>query len=413
MSKLLKPTSFVLDAGASRSLQVNALFAADGPAVWRNYAGRGVANSVVPANQKYAAGPGGMGGQFTNGNIYESFWTQTAADEPKNYGNRATFFGVVSVKTLGANHRFAAVGGAGRWIVTAGIDSTVGFRTTYVDGGYAEVDAHSVGSPPPVDTPIAFVIRASGSSHGNLRSIHTSDGKSVTAAAGRTTYDEIGTHGLRVYMGGTSEHGEFTGHIYQFGHADKLWSDIEISDYLEDPWYFLRRRSFVSKFKPVFQNTAAPEIEVSGNSVVITNGDATPSLTDHTDFGSTVQGGGTISRVFRVTNIGTANLNVGTVTVPTGFTLVDGLPLSILPGIGNYDEITIRLDDSVVGTKSGNVSFSTDDSDENPFTFAISGVVSAPPPPPPPPASGDLYRAITSVPLARGLTKTVDDWIPR
>lgn len=133
---------------------------------------------------------------------------------------------------------------------------------------------------------------------------------------------------------------------------------------------------------------AAPEIEVSGNGVVIANGDATPSLTDHTDFGSTTEGGSTISRVFQVANLGTADLNVGSVTVPTGFTLVDGLPLAIIPGAGNYDEITIRLDTAVPGVKSGNVSFSTDDSDENPFTFAITGTVTAAPPPPPPPPSG-------------------------
>ena len=33
-----------------------------------------------------------------------------------------------------------------------------------------------------------------------------------------------------------------------------------------------------------------PEIQVSGNGTVITAGDATPSATDHTDFGSVVAG---------------------------------------------------------------------------------------------------------------------------
>lgn len=411
MSKLIKPTSFVLDSGAARSLQMNALFVANSPTVWRNMVGRGVADSVSPANQRYGAGPGGLGGQFTSGNVYETFWTRTAADQPKNYGNRATFFGVASLRSLGTNQTFLTVGGAGGWIVTVGVDSTNGFRTSYVDGGYSEVDIHTIGTPPALDAPIAFVVRASGSSHANVRSIHTSDGRFTSTTAGRTTYDELGTAGLRTYMGGNDEHGRFNGHIYQFGYSEKLWTDLEISDYLEDPWYFLRRRSVAVKFAPALPTSSAPEVAVTGNSVDIVNGDATPSAGDHTDFGSTVQGTGTITRTFTVHNTGTALLNVSGLSVPTGFTIVDGLPLSILAG--GSDDMVIRLDDAVVGTKSGNVSFTTNDSNENPFTFAITGVVNSPPPPPPPPpppSPGDLYRAIDGLALNRGLVKTGNDW---
>jgi hypothetical protein len=37
----------------------------------------------------------------------------------------------------------------------------------------------------------------------------------------------------------------------------------------------------------------------------------------------------------------------------------------------------VRLDNAMVGTKSGDVSFSTDDADENPFSFRITGTVLA------------------------------------
>ena len=118
---------------------------------------------------------------------------------------------------------------------------------------------------------------------------------------------------------------------------------------------------------------------IRDSSVDIVNGDATPSATDHTDFGSTTQGGGTVSRTFRVYNNGGSDLTITDLLVPLGFTVTDGLPLSILPG-GEYDEFTVRLDDSVVGVKSGNISIANDDSDENPFTFAITGEVTAAPP---------------------------------
>ncbi len=121
--------------------------------------------------------------------------------------------------------------------------------------------------------------------------------------------------------------------------------------------------------------TTAPEIEVTGNGISIADGDTTPSATDHTDFGSLVQAGPTISRTFTVRNSGTATLTLGTVTVPAGFTLTEGLSGSLAPGAS--DTFTVRLDNATVGTKSGDVSFSTNDADENPFNFRITGTVNA------------------------------------
>jgi hypothetical protein len=57
--------------------------------------------------------------------------------------------------------------------------------------------------------------------------------------------------------------------------------------------------------------TTAAEITVQGNAVTITDGDTTPSITDHTDFGSVAQGGAAVSRTFTVRNDGTATLTWG------------------------------------------------------------------------------------------------------
>ena len=62
-----------------------------------------------------------------------------------------------------------------------------------------------------------------------------------------------------------------------------------------------------------------------------------------------------ISRTFTVRNDGTATLTLGAVTVPTGFTLTEGLSTSLAPGAS--DTFTVRLDTATVGTKSGEISF--------------------------------------------------------
>jgi len=118
---------------------------------------------------------------------------------------------------------------------------------------------------------------------------------------------------------------------------------------------------------------AAPEITVLGNEVSIADGDTTPSAIDGTDFGSIVQGGRAIGRHFTVRNGGTASLTLGPVTVPTGFMLTEALPGSLPAGAS--DTFTVQLDTAVAGIKTGELSFWTNDSDENPFNFAITGTI--------------------------------------
>ena len=45
---------------------------------------------------------------------------------------------------------------------------------------------------------------------------------------------------------------------------------------------------------------------------------------------------------------------------------------------GASDGFSVQLVGSTVGTKSGDVSFTNNDADENPFNFAIAGSVTAP-----------------------------------
>jgi len=119
--------------------------------------------------------------------------------------------------------------------------------------------------------------------------------------------------------------------------------------------------------------TDEAEVTVLGNGVAVSDGDTTPSTDDHTNVGSVVLGAAPISRTFTVRNDGALPLVLGPVLVPEGFTLIEGLSSNLLPG--DSDTFTVRLETTVAGIKHGDLSFSTNDSDENPFTFCITGRV--------------------------------------
>ncbi|MCB1101365.1 MAG: choice-of-anchor D domain-containing protein, partial [Kiritimatiellae bacterium] len=124
----------------------------------------------------------------------------------------------------------------------------------------------------------------------------------------------------------------------------------------------------------------APEIGVSGNDTDISNGDATPSLTDHTDFGEALVAGGTVSRTFTVTNSGAASLTLGNVTTggiaAADFTITTQ-PTSPLAS-SNSTTFVVEFNPSAVGLREATVSFTNNDTDENPFSFSIQGYGTAP-----------------------------------
>lgn len=59
------------------------------------------------------------------------------------------------------------------------------------------------------------------------------------------------------------------------------------------------------------------DVVVSGNNIVITDGDDTPDVNDHTDFGN-AELGTTVSKTYTITNSGTAVLNIGGITLSGG-----------------------------------------------------------------------------------------------
>jgi|GEM_PF-2127043 len=117
-----------------------------------------------------------------------------------------------------------------------------------------------------------------------------------------------------------------------------------------------------------------PEIRVNGlNGVEILDGDNKSTAADGTNFGSVAQGSTPVTRTFTVTNDGVDPLSLGVITIPNGFTLLEGLPSTL--GVGQSDTFTVQLDTTTTGTKSGHLSFNTNDADERRFNFRILGKV--------------------------------------
>lgn len=113
-----------------------------------------------------------------------------------------------------------------------------------------------------------------------------------------------------------------------------------------------------------------PEISVLDGFTQIADGSVAP-----VDFGVAVQGLTAPTRTFTVRNDGSDTLRLGTVSVPAGFTLFEGLSTSLAPRA--TDSFTLRLDNTTVGVPAGEIQFSNNDADENPFNFAIAGIVVA------------------------------------
>ena len=128
-----------------------------------------------------------------------------------------------------------------------------------------------------------------------------------------------------------------------------------------------------------------PEMDVSGNSTSIFDGDTSPSVTDDTYFGIADIVTGLVNHTFTVTNSGSSALSLSgsPVVVLSGthaadFSITTQPAASIGPGGGN-DIFVVRFDPSATGSRTATISISNNDPDENPYTFNIQGTGSATP----------------------------------
>jgi hypothetical protein len=128
----------------------------------------------------------------------------------------------------------------------------------------------------------------------------------------------------------------------------------------------------VSAFIGVAAPSGPPEISVfTSSGQAIADGSSVP-----VSFGSVRRAARNPARTFRVRNDGASTLSLGAISAPAGFTIVSGLPGSLAPGAAA--SFTLGMDTRSTGERGGQVSFSTNDPNENPFNFAVAGAVTAP-----------------------------------
>ena len=118
---------------------------------------------------------------------------------------------------------------------------------------------------------------------------------------------------------------------------------------------------------------AAPEATALGLGVEIANGDSVPGAGDGTFIGTADVAGGTAIRTFTIRNDGTTDLTIGTVTFATGtdFSVTSQPSSPVTAGASTTFDVT--FDPTGAGDASDTLSFATNDADENPYTFAVSG----------------------------------------
>lgn len=120
-----------------------------------------------------------------------------------------------------------------------------------------------------------------------------------------------------------------------------------------------------------FSVTLFPEIEISGKSVVIADGDTTPDIADDTDFGS-VTVNSVLTRTFTISNSGKFTLNLTapvTVSGP-GFSVTQPVDIAVAPDASTTFDISFM---PTGGPAMGTVTVMNDDEDEGEYTFTVAG----------------------------------------
>jgi subtilisin-like proprotein convertase family protein len=128
---------------------------------------------------------------------------------------------------------------------------------------------------------------------------------------------------------------------------------------------------------PVMGIVVTPEITVHDGNLAapeLSDGQAAP-----VDFGRNVQGT-PATRSFTITNTGTAELLVSSITVPAGFTTLNPPALPLTLAIDQSATFQVSLTTLTVGAHAGSVVITSDDFDETAFHFPITGEVFIPDP---------------------------------
>ena len=112
------------------------------------------------------------------------------------------------------------------------------------------------------------------------------------------------------------------------------------------------------------------EINVRGNFISIVDGDMTPDLTDHTDFGS-VPLLNIEARTYKIQNLGTANLVIDSITSDNGLFVVGALSPAGPIAPADSASFTVTFNANVGGAQSAIITVYTKDCDEAVYDYKV------------------------------------------
>ncbi len=230
--------------------------------------------------------------------------------------------------------------------------------------GSVEFDTTVAGTP----VSVAFTVENQGDSDLTLTEpIDVPSGFSVQSSFGSTLLAPGASTGFTIQLDATAG-GTYAGNL-SFANSDSN----------ENPYTF-----------EITGTVTEAEIDVQAKGASVPNG------TGSVGFGATTEGA-PVSVAFTVENQGDADLTLSEpIAVPNGFSVQSSFgSTTVAPGASTG--FTIQLDATSLGTYTGNLSFANSDSDENPYTFAITGTVNAVPE-----AEIDVQAKGSSVPNGTG-----------
>lgn len=124
--------------------------------------------------------------------------------------------------------------------------------------------------------------------------------------------------------------------------------------------------------------SVAPQIAVAGSGVGIANNDATPSMTDSTDFGPMNVATGSVTRTFKIRDTGAANLKISNITIrglsAGDYSFVSYPASKVL--IGGKTSFTIRYNPSALalaGNSDAKVKIFSNDPVTPTYVYSITG----------------------------------------
>ena len=125
-----------------------------------------------------------------------------------------------------------------------------------------------------------------------------------------------------------------------------------------------------------FCSGTIPEIELTGNSIIIIDGSLNTNTNNNTYFGDIeVLSQNIITKSFTIKNSGTANLIINEISISgtnaSDFTLIGNSDTNISPKDSIHFEIEFKPSEK--GIRTAMISISNNDASENPFNFIIKG----------------------------------------